>query len=249
MGNLFIGFPVPRAKIADMISTAAPPLLHAYTHEPGGDDEITLPSAGISTLYDDPGFHYKTFFPNLDGFEIDQAESGQVIHEPQNTILATGETTASWAKIVKNTNMQLPLLTFDKNIFLRFRFTFHVYSDINPGCYIITADATDHKHIGVSMYNSKLACSVHDGTTRAQVGIVSCPIEGEDYEFNVEIKFYAGSRVEYIIDGTLLHTQEDNIPSGAFYDESFLRLGVFNSNTTRDIIMGLSMLELYQPAT
>ena len=43
MANLFIGFPVPRAKIATMIEEAAPPLEHAQNHEPDGSDPIVLP--------------------------------------------------------------------------------------------------------------------------------------------------------------------------------------------------------------
>ena len=43
MGNLFIGFPVPRAKIATMIEEAAPPLEHYANHEPDGSDPLVLP--------------------------------------------------------------------------------------------------------------------------------------------------------------------------------------------------------------
>lgn len=43
MGNFFIGFPVPRAKIATMIETAAPPLEHVENHFPDGSDPIVLP--------------------------------------------------------------------------------------------------------------------------------------------------------------------------------------------------------------
>lgn len=40
MGNLFIGFPVPRAKIAEMIEGAAPPLKHKDNHLPDGSDAL-----------------------------------------------------------------------------------------------------------------------------------------------------------------------------------------------------------------
>lgn len=43
MANLFIGFPVPRAKIADMIEGAAPPLNHIVNHRPPGSDPLVLP--------------------------------------------------------------------------------------------------------------------------------------------------------------------------------------------------------------
>ena len=43
MGNLFIGFPVPRAKIADMIIGSAPPLEHIPNHRPNGSDPLVLP--------------------------------------------------------------------------------------------------------------------------------------------------------------------------------------------------------------
>jgi len=57
MGNQFIGFPVPRARIADMIAGSAPPKIHHTGHETGGDDEIDctgLAGAGGVTLpFDD----------------------------------------------------------------------------------------------------------------------------------------------------------------------------------------------------
>jgi len=43
VGNLFIGFPVPRAKIADMITGSAPPLNHVANHLPVGTDPLVLP--------------------------------------------------------------------------------------------------------------------------------------------------------------------------------------------------------------
>lgn len=44
MPNLFLGFPVPRAKIAEMIAGAAPPLAHAAWHKPSGTDALVLPA-------------------------------------------------------------------------------------------------------------------------------------------------------------------------------------------------------------
>ena len=91
MANLFIGFPVPRAKIAEMIEGSAPPLEHIANHLPGGTDELVddndisadqlvkwngtkfigtaEPSAGIATPYDDLGFYFKTSFPTLDNLK------------------------------------------------------------------------------------------------------------------------------------------------------------------------------------
>lgn len=48
MANLFIGFPVPRARIAEMITGAAPPLEHIVNHLPPGSDPLVLPG-DIST--------------------------------------------------------------------------------------------------------------------------------------------------------------------------------------------------------
>lgn len=271
MGNLFIGFPVPRAKIAEMIEGSAPPIIHhdrhedggddeipfedilnrkhASKHEAGGDDEITIEAGGLATLYNDLGFHFKTFFPTLDEFLTGTAGTGAITHTYDKIVLSTGATTSSWAKVLKNTAYQLPLLTFDKDIFLRFRYVFNIFPDANPASYIITADATNKKHIGVSMYNNSLSYSIHNGSTRYQGEILSCPGTGTEYEYIVEIKFYTGVKIEYWIDGTKRYTHTDNLPTGAFFENSFIRVAVSNSNTTRDIQLALSMLELYQPAT
>ncbi len=59
MANLFIGFPVPRAKIATMIEEAAPPLIHGLQHQPDGEDPIVDPeglSVGQILIYDGEKF-------------------------------------------------------------------------------------------------------------------------------------------------------------------------------------------------
>ncbi|GAH22840.1 unnamed protein product, partial [marine sediment metagenome] len=115
--------------------------------------------------------------------------------------------------------------------------------------YIITGSETNKKHLGISMYNNKLAASCHDGVGRAQETILECPGDDEEYEYIVEIKFYAGSRVEYWIDKTLRHTQTARIPSGYFHDICFLKIAAANSTTSNSLYIDLSMIELYQPAT
>lgn len=48
MGNFFLGFPVPRAKIAEMIEGAAPPLEHKDNHLPDGSDPL-FPDNGAAS--------------------------------------------------------------------------------------------------------------------------------------------------------------------------------------------------------
>jgi len=43
MPNMFLGFPVPRAKIAEMIEGYAPPAVHASWHLPPGSDPLIAP--------------------------------------------------------------------------------------------------------------------------------------------------------------------------------------------------------------
>jgi len=75
MSNFFLGFPVSRAKIAEMIEGYAPPISHHGRHEDGGDDEIDctgLTGAGGGTsLIDrgDPAANDKT----LSDFTTDNA--------------------------------------------------------------------------------------------------------------------------------------------------------------------------------
>jgi hypothetical protein len=91
MPNMFLGFPVPRAKIAEMIQGYAPPSEHASWHLPSGSDPIVNPEdissgqyvkwngtkflggdpaggGGISNLFDAQGFYFSTNFESLDGF-------------------------------------------------------------------------------------------------------------------------------------------------------------------------------------
>lgn len=269
MGNLFMGFPVPRAKIAEMIEGYAPPITHhtrheatgddevpfenllnrkhAARHESGGDDLVTIPEAGISTIYEDTGFHFKTSFPNLDGFTEATAQLGAVDHYADKVVISTGTTASGYANIVKALEYQLPILTYDRDIFIRVRFAYNIFANVNIGVYIITAGATNVEHLGVRAYTNKLVSDLHDGVGRYHEDIAARAGEGAEFDDIIEIKYYAGVKCEYWLNGALALTCTDHLPTGAFVDTKFLKIATHNTGTENDIYIALSMIEIYQP--
>lgn len=120
MPNMFLGFPVPRAKIAEMIEGYAPPLAHVARHRPNGDDPLVLPAdisagqgvvwdgvkfigaagGGIASAYDSPGYFFQTFFESLSGFGI--VGGSQVILTGESLYFVTTTGAGSRGTLYKN---------------------------------------------------------------------------------------------------------------------------------------------------
>ena len=130
MANFFLGFPVPRARIADMITGAAPPLEHTANHRPDGSDPLVLPGdissgqlvkwngskfigldqpqAGITFPWDD--YHFHTHFESLDGFDITANDNATVTLDHDELLLTTDGSDYSFAAIKKEpTRPPIPL--------------------------------------------------------------------------------------------------------------------------------------------
>ena len=97
MANLFIGFPVPRAKIADMIEGAAPPLDHATQHEYGGDDAIdpTDQNSLVTLPFPLAGFFLDSYEVEGPGWQYSDTGDGAMFLYADRREMQTGSTNPS----------------------------------------------------------------------------------------------------------------------------------------------------------
>ncbi len=269
MGNLFMGFPVPRAKIAEMIEGSAPPLNHIENHLPPGSDPLILPEdieggqlvwwdgakfagtapppSGIPSLYGDYGFNFKTFFPTLDNLKQSTGNTGTISHLPEHITLNTGATTSSYAIIRLLTTYQIPVLTFDSPIYFRTRIYANSFADANPNHYVIIGGGTGWKHIGFSIWNGYIQSTVHNGTSRRQIHLKSISTGGAFHDLDLELVFTPGEKVAYYVNGVMEGEEDTGLPAGAFYDTTFITVSSGNSNTTEVLELQISQLEIHQP--
>ena len=134
MPNLFLGFPVSRAKIAEMIEGSAPPIAHAPWHLPDGQDPLILPAditAGQAVGWDGSkykgyaaggaggpdlltNFFYQTFFESLDAFYQYVRYTGAITLYNYAVYLSTGAQINSRARLYKQCSVPTPGLTWAK---------------------------------------------------------------------------------------------------------------------------------------
>ncbi|MBA7495669.1 hypothetical protein ES702_06258 [subsurface metagenome] len=237
MANLFIGFPVPRAKIADMITGAAPPLKHIENHRPPGSDPLVLPgdissgqivkwdgskfvgiaepSGGIASRYADNDIFLCTNFESLDGFTTSIQNSGEVNLEYRYLDIYTNTTVASWAYIAKQHAIQFPVTTWNKV----HKFKAMVYFWSNPDntglIYIGMGRAHDGRHIGFLIEDGLFQGSVHNGTNQSKVTLEDWGSGSYAKTKNLEAIFTPGSKAEFYISGVKEGEITTNLPSGS----------------------------------
>lgn len=268
MANLFLGFPVSRAKIADMIVGAAPPLEHKVNHQPDGSDPLALPgdmsegqllkwngskyigvdepAGGMANPYADLGFHFKTQFPYIYAFKQNVVESGSITHSEAKVVVRSGETQTASAYLRKDIAYPAPALSFDRDLFLRTRIYVNSYADTAPNCEVLIGALGVWKHVGFAIWGGYVQSTVHNGTTRRQQHLTQIATGGAFHDLLLEVHFTAGEKAEFYVDGVLELTETDYLPAGDFHNTWIITISAQNVSTTRDMQIELSQLELYQ---
>lgn len=216
MPNLFLGFPVARAKIADMISTQAPPLLHASDHEDGGDDEVDATglegAGGITLPLDDIYFNTilqaKNCFPTT-------IVTGAVVNEAANGLeLISGTANGSSVTIYKHINPSHALLTWAKERIVTFNVEMDASSWGNNEIWIISGTKDTYQHIGFKVTSSRLRATVANGT-ETDLDITGGENTGWVYgAHSLRFHFEPLVRARFYVDGSLRGTITDNLPTG-----------------------------------
>lgn len=219
MANLFLGFPVPRAKIADMISGSAPPSLHKTQHQDGGTDEIDctglVGAGGITLPWND--LYLNCLCESLDGFEQVVTGSGSITIGLNGYYLQTGATADSYATIKKRLRTLHPPLSWDKNAQIAFAFWYRTTTSNTGLLWLIRGFTGVAAHFGFYIENGILYGTVHNGTTQTKVLLVDRGDLNWDHRYTAKAKYYAGIKVEFYLNDVLMDTiteTGDIMPTG-----------------------------------
>lgn len=266
MGNLFIGFPVPRAKIAEMIEGAAPPLEHKTNHLPDGSDPlfpangsaagkllrwtgsafewIAAPSGGIASQYADPNLYYNTNFEHLDGFDVNSSAGASAELSDGFLQLITGDTINHFAYVKKRNAIQVVLANW--NNARKFKATVYLYTATNNVglIYIGTGASFAGRHVMFVVEDGVLKGSVHNGSTGTTVELedLSAPTYG--IKKNLEAIFTPGSKAEFYIDGHKIDEITTNLPSGIGDADYLFYTYLKNTDGTNDLMLRINQFQL-----
>lgn len=268
MGNMFLGFPVPRAKIALMIEGAAPPLEHKENHEPDGSDPLVLPgdissdqiikwngtkfvgsaapSGGLGNRYDDPNFFFTTRFPSLDGFNTWISAGGLLTFEEENLLINSSATPNSIAGLYKPIDFSLPALTWDKA--RKFKCNVRLISAVNK---------YGDLWLGMGRYdsNNRISFRVEDGvlkgftrnaSSETEVTLETLGTSSYDETRDLECVFTPGSKAEFYVDGILVDEITTTLPSGTSNAGCPVSLVALNYGEGKIIAMYISQFSSYQ---
>lgn len=268
MGNLFMGFPVPRAKIAEMIEGTAPPTIHVINHLPDGSDPIALPgdiaagqllkwdgtkfigvaepAGGIATRYADPNIFHATNFESLDGFEVYTSGGATVSIDHDFLWLQTGDTINHLARCRKAHAIRFPLATW--NNARAFRCYAWLYTATNKYgvIFIGTGYGTTNRHVAFTVEDGMLKGSVHNGTSQITVDLEELAASTYGVTRHLEARFTPGVKAEFYIGGYKIDEIATGLPAGStdakwwFY--SFLK----NTDGTNDLWLRVSQFEFTQ---
>ncbi|TET21422.1 MAG: hypothetical protein E3J78_03995 [Candidatus Cloacimonadota bacterium] len=268
MGNMFLGFPVPRAKIALMIEGAAPPLNHKENHEPDGSDPLILPGdisagqiikwngtkfigsaappGGLGNRYDDHDFFFTTRFLSLDGFETWITLDGTLTFEEEHLLINSSTTPNSVAGLYKRVDYSLPALTWDKarkfKCNLKLKSLTNKYGEI----WIGMGSQTDGNRIAFTVKDGVLKGFTSSSSSPSTVVLETLGTSSYDETRNLECVFTPGSKAEFYINGSLIDEITTNIPSGSAGADCPIDLAVKNLAEGKIIAIYISQFSSYQ---
>ena len=214
MGNLFLGFPVARAKIADMISTSAPPLAHKTQHQDGGTDEIDvtgLVGAGGGGLPLGDFTVMSSLIEALTGFNTIATGNASVTLTPLSAVLATGTPANNKATIYKEIENADLYYTFGKNLHFRTVLILQSLTSVTSDFYIGVGSPVISPHVGVKIVNGVLSGTVGNGAQETTVFLQTIATTGFNATRGISILFTSGISCKFYVNGTLLGTITTNL--------------------------------------
>ena len=268
MGNMFLGFPVPRAKIAEMITGSAPPLEHKENHEPDGSDPLILPddissdqlikwngskfvgaapaAGGLGNRYDDPDFFFTTRFPSLDGFKTWITNDGTLTFNEEHLLINSSTTPNSVAGLYKPVDYSLPALSWDKT--RKFKCNAYLRSLTNKygEIWIGMGRQTDGNRIAFIVKDGVLKGFTSSASSTSTVILETLGVGAYSEIRDLECVFTPGSKAEFYVNGSLIDEITTNIPSGSAGADCPIDLAVKNLGEGKIIAIYISQFSSYQ---
>lgn len=216
MANQFIGFPVPRARIAEMIEDEAAPIDHHADHENGGSDEVDctgLTGAGGLTLpWDD--IYLNEVIESKNCFASFVGSSGVITETSSGIRIYSGADLNSYARLYKLADCKHPALAWAKKrtFVADVDFQFNDFGDselfFGTGC---TGSA---RHIGFKVVNGVLYGTCYEAAESSiqLTGGAHDPLYADKY--TLKFSYDGAASVKFYVDGVERGEITTNIPAG-----------------------------------
>jgi len=219
MGNLFIGFPVPRAKIADMIATAAPPTLHHADHEDGGKDEIDVTGleggGGLTLPWDD--IYFNEILQSKNCLYSSVGTSGVISEAGDGVTIDTGTDVNSHAAVYKYLAFVSPALTWPKARTLIINVDFSGSDGGNDGFLLVCGRRANYKHIGFKVVSQVMYGTCYNGS-ESTVQLTGGAKPAFSYgEYSLKFVYDGAASVKFYLNGVERGEITTNIPSASSY--------------------------------
>lgn len=221
MPNLFLGFPVPRAKIAGMIEGYAESL-STYNH-----------------------LYYLTLLDTLDAISQQIIGTATITLVPEYLQLKTGTTIHSLARIWKVPYYTVPGTSWAKARKFRTKVRIIALASTNPLIQIYTGNnsaplgfgfqITGHSIYGISGNGSSLDFILLETIAAGAIDIIR----------DLEAVFTPGSKIEFYIDGVKKGEVTTKLPTGITSSQYLLWVEIYNNAATDDIML-ISHWKIYQ---
>ena len=250
MANLFLGFPVPRAKIADMIAGSAPPSLHKTQHQNGGTDEIDctglVGAGGAGIPFED--LFISDMFASVDNYDISNAGSGSVVNYTTGIVLQTATTASSSARLMRSLWTQYPESSWDKDRKWRIYARFYGDTSSTGTWFAGTAYSETSRGLGFYIDDGKLYSHCHNGTTQTRNLLIDYGAGALSKSLTLSIDFDAGVSAKFYVDGVLKDTITTValLPTGTDDADYPIYAKVTNKTQTLARTLSLSHLALWQ---
>lgn len=250
MGNMFLGFPVPRARIADMIATDAPPAIHKVNHQSGGSDEMNvtgLTGAGGASL-PFPDYLYSCEFTTLDGLSDSVFSGASITVGHLYTQLDTDGTSGSRATIRRDPDYFCVPLTWDKNRQFNTQVQFRSFGNANSEFQVGISDPMLGTGFGFVLENGLLKAVCRTGGNQSTHTIEDLTASTFQIERRLRAHKTGASEIKFYVDDVLVHTETVNVPTGTSDAHEIMQIQVRNPAAGSHIWIKISSFSFWQEA-
>lgn len=250
MANSFIGFPVPRAKIADMILSSAPPTIHHTQHEKGGADEIDctgLTGAGGGDSVIEPEYEYQTYFDSIDIWTQYTSNGGTIeLEQAGDVCLSTSTTQNGLAELIRKIMFAPVKLNWGKKLELETTVDIQCNTDKYGTVRFFCGQPDYQRHIGFKIVDGVLYGSV--GNNSSETTTLLETIDTVDYYITPKLKavLTPGSKCEFFVDDEKLGEITTGLPTGKSMFPDLIYMSVQNGAHTKILATYYSYVKFRQ---
>ena len=237
MPNSFLGFPVPRAKIADMIAAAAPPSLHHAQHENGGSDEIDVTGlvgagGGFQVPFSNHVFHSDC--SSIAALIVNATGSGVCAADDNGIVLETFNTAGTEVEAKSELASTVPFQSWDNA--RQFDCTVKMRSSTNKTAdmYFITGSRADNMGFGFYVSEGELYAFTGNGATTTYLSVEVLATGSYTKYRQLRAVFTPTVNVKFYVDSVLVATLTTTLPSGTSFSNTYADFYVSNNAEAND---------------